>query len=120
MTCTTEQHVTNCNASDLYSEGAYLVRNLAETPTIQMRFSWFTSVPPGKFQDSTLKLGQDHFFLHPFQFNTHYLPNILKYAVQTTKASQIREHNKHVQTLNMCYGNVPTLHTFGHLIVFLW
>jgi hypothetical protein len=58
-----------------------LVRNSAETPTIQTAVSWFASVPPGKFQDSTLKLSQDHFFLHPFQLIT--LPIIRKYAVQT-------------------------------------
>lgn len=96
MACTTEQHVTNCNASDLYSEGAWF-ETRPKHQLSRLRFSWFTSVPLGKFQDSTLKLGEDNFFLHPFQFITHCLPIIRKYAVQTTKASQITEHNKHVQ-----------------------
>jgi hypothetical protein len=34
-------------------------------------FSWFSSVPPGKFWDSTLKLGNDRFLPHPFQYITH-------------------------------------------------
>lgn len=119
MTCTTEQHVTNCNASDLCSEGAWF-ETRSKHQLFRLRFSWFTSVPLGKFQDSTLILGQDNFFLHPFQFITHCLPIIREHAVQTTQASQTTEHNKHAQTLNMYYSNVPTLHTFGHVIVFLW
>jgi hypothetical protein len=31
-------------------------------------FSWFSSVPPGKFRDNTLKLGHDRFLPSPFQF----------------------------------------------------
>jgi hypothetical protein len=31
-------------------------------------FSWFSSVPPGEFKDSTLVLGHDRFLPNPFQF----------------------------------------------------
>jgi hypothetical protein len=36
-----------------------------------LRFSWFSSVPPGKCRDSTLKLGHDRFLPHPFQCFIH-------------------------------------------------
>jgi hypothetical protein len=42
--------------------------NLAEV------FSWISSVSPGTCQDSTLKLGHDRFFPHPFQFIAHLSP----------------------------------------------
>jgi len=29
---------------------------------------WFSSVPPGEYRDSTLKLGHDRFLPNPFQF----------------------------------------------------
>jgi hypothetical protein len=32
-------------------------------------FSWFSSVPPSEFKDSTLVLGHDRFLPNPFQFN---------------------------------------------------
>jgi len=35
---------------------------------------WFSSVPPGKFWDSTLKLGHDRFLPNPFQFIIHLSP----------------------------------------------
>jgi hypothetical protein len=38
------------------------------------RFSWFSSVHPGKCWDSTLKLDHDHFILHPLQFIIHLSP----------------------------------------------
>jgi hypothetical protein len=36
--------------------------------------SWFSSVPPGEYQDSTLELGHDRFLQNPFQFIIHLLP----------------------------------------------
>jgi hypothetical protein len=34
---------------------------------------WFSSVPPGEFRNSTLKLGHDRFIPNPFQFITFHL-----------------------------------------------
>jgi hypothetical protein len=31
-------------------------------------FSWFSSVPPGEFKDTTLVLAHDRFLPNPFQF----------------------------------------------------
>jgi hypothetical protein len=44
-------------------------------------FSWFFSALPDKFRDSTLKIGHDHFPLHPFQSIIPYHPTIRHYVV---------------------------------------
>jgi hypothetical protein len=50
-----------------YSEGP--VSNLdPESGYPDLGISWFSSVPPGKFRDSTLKLCHDRFLPRPFQF----------------------------------------------------
>jgi hypothetical protein len=50
-------------------------------------FSWFYSVPPGKFQGSTLKLGHDHSLQLPLQFIIHLSFDATYIAWVTEKAS---------------------------------
>jgi hypothetical protein len=52
-----------------------------------LRFSWFSSVPPGEWWDSILKLGRDCFLPHPFQFIIiHLSPCHWHYNLVTEKA----------------------------------
>jgi hypothetical protein len=55
---------SNCNSLDLYSGD--LCSNL-DTGYQDWGFSWYFSVPPSKFQDTTC-LSHDYFLLNPFQF----------------------------------------------------
>jgi hypothetical protein len=42
--------------------------NLGLGTSYPNRFSWFSSVSPGKYWDNVFKLGHDHFLPHPLQF----------------------------------------------------
>jgi hypothetical protein len=45
--------------------------NLVPETVYHDRVSWLSSVPPGKFQEFSLKLGYDRFLPNPFQFIIH-------------------------------------------------
>jgi hypothetical protein len=52
-------------------------------------FSWFLSVPPGKFWDKTLKVGHSRFLPHPFQFIVHLPPLYWYYIVWVTEKESL-------------------------------
>jgi hypothetical protein len=56
--------------------------NLSTGDQLSWGFSWFSSVPPGKCQDSTLKLSHDHFLPSLFPFIIiHLSPYHRRYTV---------------------------------------
>jgi hypothetical protein len=55
----------------LLDQDSWLFILSPETGYPDWGFSWFFSVPILRCWDSTLKLGHDCFFSHPFQFITH-------------------------------------------------
>jgi hypothetical protein len=54
-----------------------------------LRFSWFSSVPPGEFQDSTLKSGQTASFQILSNSSFTYHPIIRRYIVLLKKCRKI-------------------------------
>jgi hypothetical protein len=71
---------TNSHPLNIMVEWLTLLLHLQEVPGSNLGletsypdwgFSWISSVPPGKCQDSTLKLGHDHFFPNLFRFIIH-------------------------------------------------
>jgi hypothetical protein len=71
-----EQVGSSCNASDLHSESA----RFESQPENRLFWylSWLSSVPSGKYQDSTLKFGHDRFISHSFQFIIIYSLDVIQ------------------------------------------
>jgi hypothetical protein len=64
--------------STLFHIREVLVSNLGSvTGYPAWGFSWFSSVRPGEYLDSSLKRRHDLFLLHPFQFIIHLSPYIV-------------------------------------------
>jgi hypothetical protein len=52
-----------------------------ETSHLDRVFSWFSSVPPGKYRDSFLKLGHDSFLPNPFQLSFTFITVVFDASV---------------------------------------
>jgi hypothetical protein len=77
-------------------------------------FSWLSSVPPGKFQDSNFKLVHDRFLPHPLQFIIHISSFIPSYIVCVTEKASLNKLCKEM------FSTTPPLQchaTYGYRLV---
>jgi hypothetical protein len=90
------------NTLNVMVEWLILMLHIWEVPgsklgpdTDYSEFLWFSSVPPGKCQDSTLKLGHDHFLPILFNSSLTYHPFIQRYIVSVTENTRCSMNYKY-------------------------
>jgi hypothetical protein len=96
-------------------------RSWPEDLLSRLRFSWFSSVPPGEFQDGAFQLGHDRFPPNPFQFIIHLWALIRRYkllVLVSEKASLSKLQTKiysslYIHSVHGCNVTLPNHYFFS-------